>query len=76
MELSAEVTLEISESQLIDWLHSTQSTKSLDELMEWLATSEGDAALCDWIDEHSGISFDGIDDSSYDKLINYIEDNF
>lgn len=76
MKLDSIVTLEISESKLIDWLHNTHSNKSLDEIMEWLATPEGDAALCHWVDTQSGVEFDSLDDSSYSELIDYIEDNF
>lgn len=76
MKLETIVTLEIDESKLIDWLHNTQSTKSLDEIMEWLSTPTGDATLCHWIDEETGTSFDELDDFSYSELIDYIEDNF
>lgn len=76
MELVVTTAISIDEDNLIDWLHEKFPTQSLDEVLEYLATDEGDRCLTEWVSDNSNESFEEIDEYSYSELIDYIGDNF
>lgn len=76
MDLSASNTITINENNLIDYLHSNYPTYSLDEMLDYLSTPEGDAKLLEWIINSTSCSIECLDDYSYEELIDYIENNF
>ena len=76
MDLLTSNTITINENALIDYLHDNYPTYSLDEMLDYLSTPEGDAKLLAWIIDNTGSSFECLDDYSYGELIDYIENNF
>lgn len=76
MNLVVTNTVNINEGSLIDYLHNLRPMCSLDEMMSWLSTKEGDDCLNKWIADNSNTSFETLDDFSYEELIDYIEYNF
>ena len=76
MDLLTSNTITINENALIDYLHDNYSTYSLDEMLDYLSTPEGDTKLLKWIIDNTGSSFECLDDYSYGELIDYIENNF
>lgn len=76
MNLSVSNTITIDEDALIDYLHKLHPAFSVDENMDWLATSEGDSTLLQWISDNAAEEFEYLDDYSYEELIDYIENNF
>ena len=76
MDLLTSNTITINENALIDYLHDTYPTYSLDEMLDYLSTPEGDAKLLKWIINSTSCSIECLDDYSYGELIDYIENNF
>lgn len=76
MDLLTSNTITINENDLIDYLHNNYPTYSLDEMLDYLSTPEGDAKLLEWIINSTSCSFECLDDYSYGELIDYIENNF
>lgn len=76
MDLSAINTITINENALIDYLHDNYPTYSLDEMLAYLGTPEGDAKLLEWIINSTSCNIEYLDDYSYEELIDYIENNF
>ena len=65
MNLSVSNTITINENTLIDYLHDNYPTYSLDEMLDYLSTPEGDAKLLEWIINSTGCSIECLDDYSY-----------
>ena len=76
MDLLTSNTITINENTLIDYLHDNYPTYSLDEMLDYLSTPEGDAKLLEWIINSTSCSIECLDDYSYGELIDYIENNF
>lgn len=76
MDLLISNTITINENALIDYLHDNYPTYSLDEMLDYLSTPEGDAKLLEWIINSTSCSIECLDDYSYGELIDYIENNF
>lgn len=76
MELTGCTTVTINEDSLIDYLHKKYPTYSLDEMLDYLSTDEGEVKIISWILDNTNNNFEYLDDYSYGELIDYIEDNF
>ena len=76
MELTGCTTVTINEDSLIDYLHKTYPTYSLDEMLDYLSTDEGEVKLISWILDNTNNNFEYFDDYSYGELLDYIEYNF